>query len=131
MSLNACHATLPAIFRARRHSPVICQRKKCTEGAPTPLPFHCTRSDSSPCTAIERWTVIPVQFTVRLHQAALINSFTHQFSDKSEGTSISILQINTTSFYQLYAGTPPNLSGIIPGLPVLGLMNLVLCSLVL
>lgn len=114
---------LPAIFRARRHSLVTCQRRGTLEEC---LGLFITQGH----TPLPVWLSQLVQFTVTLHHSTLITSHTHQISGMSESTSISILQITTTSFYHLFLTTSPKLSGIMPELPVLCLMNLVLCSLV-
>lgn len=124
VSLSTCPTPLPAIFRARRHRLVICQRRGASEEhlcpsiaqGQTPLPAPPSRGEG-----LSQF----VQFIVTLHHTALIISHTHQFSDMSESKSISILQITISSFYHLCAGTPPKLYGIVPELPVLCLMNLV------
>lgn len=85
MSLNTCHTPLPAIFRGRRHSPVTCQRRGMLKDHLPLFPFSAQGQTHLPEPPL-RGGQLP-HFTVTLHQAAPINSFTHQFRDKSESTS--------------------------------------------
>lgn len=108
-------------FQSKKTQPGDLPEKRHIGGVPT---FH------PPPTPLPVWLSQFVQFTVTLQHSTIIIPHTHQISGMSESTGISILQITTTSFYHFFVMTPPKLSGIMPELPVLCLMNLVLCNLV-
>lgn len=101
-SLNTCHTPLPAIFRARRHSPVICPRRGTLKEHLSLFPHHPT----PPLRGGQLSQF--VQLTITLHHAAPINPLTHQLSDKSFSSWFHILYYYflSCSFMQSQAKGP-------------------------
>lgn len=115
-------------FQSKKTQPGDLPEERHVRGAPTS--FHCPGSDSSPRTTTQRW-MVTLGCSIHSHILPQHSNCSSHPPVQWHVTEYQYLHTPDTplAFTNLFVTTSPKLSRTMPELPVLCIMNLVLCSL--